>query len=205
MANPQHLALVRKGAFAIAEWRRSNPTERLDLGSANLGHADLRQADLRQADLAHANLARADLAYADLYEAYLFDANLSRANLRQTWLANADLASADLSGANLNGAHLHGVRFYRSVVVGADFSNAKLGNSLFADVDLSRARGLATVEQWAPSSVGIDTLLVSLLGAGNELTPELRTFFRGAGVPGELLNEITRIAAEVKYDRCFIA
>ena len=210
MANPQHLAVARKGAEAIAEWRRSNPEKSLDLSGANLAGADLAGADLAGADLVDAtldgaDLAGANLAGADLSETRLVHADLSRANLTTAMLLNTDLWGARVGGANLTQAFLLGACFYGSVAGDADFSKASLGFSYLADVDLSRARGLATVDHLAPSSVGVDTLLLSLLGAGNQLTPELRTFFRGAGVPEELLNEIARIAAEVKYDSCFIA
>jgi hypothetical protein len=51
----------------------------------------------------------------------------------------------------------------------------------------------------------VDTLIASFRGAGNKLTPELEGFFLSAGVPKELLAELPRIVAEVKYYSCFIA
>jgi hypothetical protein len=50
----------------------------------------------------------------------------------------------------------------------------------------------------------VDTLIASFRGAGDRL-PELLTFFRGAGVPEELLKEVPRIVAEIKYHSCFIS
>ena len=190
MANDEHVRVVRQGAEAIAEWRLSNPTEGLDLSAA---------------DLAKADLAGAALSFANLDKAYLFAANLSWANLRGAWLGEANLIFADLTRANLSETQLKGVNFYGCIVSDTDFSNAELGYSSLAYVDLSRARGLATVHHRAPSSVGVDTLLLALLQAGNELTPELRTFFRSAGVPAELLEALPRIVAAVQYYSCFVA
>jgi len=275
MANPEHVAVVRKGKDAIAEWRRSNPGVRLDLREANLvDAADLVGADLREADLSgakigranlsganlseadltqavllgawlhRANLTRAKLAGADLGSAFLvgalldrseltgadllsanlFNARLSRANLSEANLALSCLLGADLSGSNLRGANLTGADFSsaklsRANLRGADLSMAKMfvtelsdtdlsqatfGYSSVGDVDLSGVVGLATVNHEAPSSVGVDTLITSFRGAGNNLTPELATFFRGAGVPEELLRELPRLVAEVKYYSCFV-
>jgi len=53
--------------------------------------------------------------------------------------------------------------------------------------------------------VDINTLINSFRGAGNRVTPELENFFLGAGVPGELLSELPRIVAEIKYYSCFIS
>ena len=39
MANPEHVALVKKGAKAIAAWRKSAPATRLDLRDADLTDA----------------------------------------------------------------------------------------------------------------------------------------------------------------------
>lgn len=36
MANPEHVALVKKGAESFAAWRESHPTTRLDLAGADL-------------------------------------------------------------------------------------------------------------------------------------------------------------------------
>ena len=280
MANPEHMALVRKGAEAIAEWRRAHPDERLDLSGADLGHANLSGAQLWQADLSDAVLSDADLSRADLgganlskanlSRAYLSGANLSKAKLSRAVLIDAsligaDLWQADLSRANLSRANLFraapfdatltgailtqadlawaivqaadlkranltGVDLTAANLIGAVLTNAtlteadleganlteadlgraeltraKLSYTSLADVDLSQVTGLATVNHEAPSSVGVDTLIASFRGAGNKLTPELTTFFLGAGVPKELLEALPEIVAGVEYYSCFIS
>ena len=45
MANPEHVALVKKGWEAIAEWRQKHPKERLDLSGADLSGANLTGGD----------------------------------------------------------------------------------------------------------------------------------------------------------------
>ncbi len=210
MANDEHVRVVRQGAEAIAEWRWRNPTGGLDLSGARLAEAMLPQADLvlgdlSRADLHEANLAGALLSFANLDRAYLLGANLSGADLRGAWLGEVNFAFADLEGANLSEAFLHGTRFEASVVSQADFSNAKLSYASFAGVDLSQARGLGRADHRAPSSVGVESLLASVRGAGNQLTPDLRTFFRSAGVPAELLEALPRIVAAVQYYSCFVA
>jgi hypothetical protein len=59
MANPEHVALVKRGAAAIRRWRENNPDGTLDLREANLREADLAGADLIRADLRGAKLHRA--------------------------------------------------------------------------------------------------------------------------------------------------
>ena len=66
MTNPEHLAIVKKGASSIAEWRANNPHSALGLGLANLGGADLGDANLSGADLGGADLRGANLRGADL-------------------------------------------------------------------------------------------------------------------------------------------
>lgn len=110
-------------------------------------------------------------------------------------LSVADLSVADLIGANLGRADL----------IGADLSGATCQYTVFADCQLHGALGLETVQHEGPSSIGIDTLIHSFRAAGNRLTPELETFFLGAGVPQELLNELPRILAEIKHCSCFIS
>lgn len=188
------------GAEAIAEWRWSNPRMRLDLSGANLRDADLTEADLRGANLKRGNLSRAHLTAARLSGADLWWANLR-------W---AGLSRAHLSGAGLRGADLTGVNLWRADLSGADLgdvdlSEAQLGHTSLIAVNLSNARGLTAAKHDFPSSVSVDTLIASVRGPGGQLTPQLRVFFRGAGVPGELLEALPGILAEVKYHTCFIA
>jgi len=224
MANAKHVEVVCRGAAAIGEWRRANPGVRLDLSGADMSGANLREAklglaDLTDADLSGADLSGADLSGADLNWAILVGANLagadlggadligaalSRAALSRAALSSADLSGADLSGANLSGADLSGANLSGALLTGATFSMAWLNYTTLANLDLSRVNGLATVVHNYPSSVGVDTLIASLRGAGGRLTRDLKTFFRGAGVPKELLNKLGEIAAEVKYYSCFI-
>ncbi|GAG44638.1 unnamed protein product, partial [marine sediment metagenome] len=110
-----------------------------------------------------------------------------------------------LTGANLAGAHLTWANLTNTELWQANLSRARLGLTALSDVDLSDVIGLTTVTHEWRSSVGVDTLILSFRGAGNRLTPELRTFFRGAGVPEELLEALPGIVAEVKYYSCFIA
>jgi len=230
MANPEHVALVRKGKEAIAEWRRANPWKRLDLSGADLRRAWLAGADLRRTKLSGANLSsadlsgsflrsvelfganliearlsQADLSRAMLMEAHLTAARLWRANLTEASLSGANVAVAMLAEANLTDTNLTLANFSGTYLRQADLSGARLGATSLSNVDLSQVIGLATVEHELPSSVGVDTLIASFRGAGNRLTPELRTFFRGAGVPKELLEALPGIVAQVKYYSCFIA
>jgi hypothetical protein len=224
MANAEHVELARKGARAIAEWRRANPGVRLDLSGANLAGADLSGAnlagtDLSNADLSGANLSGSILGWANLISTDLSGADLSGAMLHMANLAGADLPGAnlgganfsganiflaDLSGADLSGASLFMANLSSALLTGASFSMAQLKYTTLADVDLSHVIGLATVVHESPSSVGQDTLIESVRGAGNKLTRDLKTFFRAAGVPKELLEKLREIAAEVKYYSCFI-
>jgi len=157
---------------------------------ANLEGADLSVADLGLADLSQANLLRANLSGANLTSS-----DLTFANLFAATLTRADVSYADLSGANLNEAVLHH----------ANLLQAELRSTSLGDVDLSQTAGLARVSHLTPSSVGIGTLVASYRGAGSKLTPDLRTFFIGAGVPPELLDALPGIVAEVKYYSCFIS
>jgi hypothetical protein len=190
MANPEHVVLVRKGAKAIAEWRAAHPDERLDLSGADLSKTDLQGADLSGANLRDADLERA---------------NLGRANLTGGFFLAANLYTANLIGADLNNAHFELANLTMAGLSGADLSQAHVGFTILANVYLADTAGLGTVVNEAPSSVGVDTLIASFRGAGNRLTPELRAFFRGAGVPEELLDALPAIVGEVKYYSCFIS
>jgi len=205
MANPEHVALVRKGAKAIDDWRRAHPDERLNLSKADLSGANLSGASLHGADLFQADLSEACLSGARLVGADLGLARAPRVDLTGAKLNGAHLTVTDLSGANLTEADFGLAYFWATNLSGAILSHARLSLTSFTFVDLSTVKALATVDHSGPSSIGVDTLILSLRGAGGKPTPELTTFFLGAGVPKELLDALPDIVREVKHYSCFIS
>jgi len=170
-----------------------------DLTEANLSRAELISANLYGTNLTGANLSGADLSFADLSEA-----ELVRANLIGAKLIGADLDETNLTGANLSGADFSWARLTSARLAGANVARAILSLTVIAGCDLSQALGLADVIHEGPSTIGVDTLNLSLRGAGGRLTPELRSFFINAGVPRELLEALPQILSEVKYHSSFV-
>ncbi len=223
--------LKEQGVTAWNKWRKANPKIRPRLHEANLGGADLSEANLSGADLSKANLHAANLQEADLSGANFSGANLSRAvlirtNLGQANLFRAILIGANFSGANLNRAHLSranlsgavfnranltgvnlsvarlfGTDLTQALLIEADFKNCSMVEVKLGNVDLSRTKGLETVEHGGPSIVGIDTIYRS---GGN--IPEI--FLRGAGVPEPFIIQMKSLVAAmspIEFYSCFIS
>ena len=82
-----------------------------------------------------------------------------------------------------------------------DFSRANCIHTVFADSDLSEARGLELVRHGGPSTIGIDTLFRS-----RGKIPEV--FLRGCGVPESVIaNRFALIGAlePIQFYSCFIS
>ncbi len=175
---------------------------RADLSGANLTGANLSFADLGHADLGHADLCRSNVRGAMLVGADLHQADLLAADL-STWvmsegdsvgIGRAHLGDANLSGANLIWANLSG-----AYLRGADFTGARAGATIFANVDLSVARGIETIEHQGPSTISIDTIYES---HGN--IPEV--FLRGCGVPENFIAYMHSLAGQAfEFYSCFIS
>ena len=201
----------------------------VNLNKANLWGADLSLANLSSANLSGANLFRAEISGGNLHRANLSNAVLSGSILSAAVLSEAELGGADLSRANfrhvdLSGANLHralfntadlgraklrGARFHGAELVSANLSGADLGAAdltmaqvgltVFADVDLSIAKGLEAVIHNGPSTVGIDTIYKS-----RGKIPEV--FLRGCGVPDEFIAYIgSMVGRPIEFYSCFIS
>jgi hypothetical protein len=117
--------------------------------------------------------------------------DLSRADLSRADLSRADLSRADLSRADLSGA----------VLSGADLSRARCESTVFGNVDLSEVKGLESIYHAGPSTVGVDTLVLS-----RRQIPE--AFLRGCGVPETLIAYLPDIIggmAPIQFHSCFIS
>jgi uncharacterized protein YjbI with pentapeptide repeats len=180
-----------------------------NLTGANLSEANLRMANLREATLSGAELRSTNLRQANLREADLREATLSRAILSGAILSEADLSKSDLSeatlgGANLNGATLSGADLTWANLTwaelrGAEFTGASAGHTIFADLDLSAAKGLETIKHYGPSTIGIDTIYQS-----HGKIPEV--FLRGCGVPDEFIAYIgSMVGRPIEFYSCFIS
>jgi Pentapeptide repeats (8 copies) len=182
MKRSEAIKLLTSGKASIAKWNQRREAgehvpvlSMIDLSEASLTRANLHGANLRGAVLSGANLSEADLRETNLSHAKLVEANLSGANL----------SGADLSGNNLREANLRNANLSRADLTRADLTRADLSHfmclfTIFADTELSGAKGLDLVKHEGPSTISIDTLLGS-----NSKIPEL--FLRGCGVPETLI------------------
>jgi hypothetical protein len=150
MANHEQLAIVKIGVKEWNTWRKENPDVRIDLREAKLHDMNLCAIDFSGADLRNTSFAGSELINANFYKAIL---------------VGADLSSTELSAAVFDRAYLEEI----------NLNEAWLTHTSFRDVDLSTARGLATVTHDQPSSIGFDTLKKS-----QGKIPEV--FLRGCGL-----------------------
>jgi hypothetical protein len=210
MANPEHLAILEHGVEAWNKWNVGNIKP--DLSESNLTRASLRDidfhgSDLRKADFSNAILIGAEFIEVDMSDANLREADLSLASFAETNLSRADLSDthldyaflwADLSDAVLVGANLNGANI-SARLDGADLTNAQMLNTVLANVDLSRCKGLDSIQHDGPSTIGIDTIYRS-----NGEIPE--AFLRGAGVPDTFITFARSLVGKaIEFYSCFIS
>lgn len=180
MADQEHLDVLKQGVEVWNQWRERNPLTHPDLSRLGLGG---------RVDYSNINLSGTNLRFSSLTHANLSGANLDR----------ADLMGANLRGATLRGAKFNVTNLNSADLSEADLSNASLVQSIFANVDLQRIKGLEKVKHLTPSAIDIQTIYRS---RGN--IPE--TFLRGAGVPDSFITYARSLVGRaIEYFSCFIS
>lgn len=144
--------------------------EGAELQGIELTDCDLRGARFRGADLRGARLRHCSMRMARFEGADLRGADLSKSIVRMVNLNNANLGCADLGAADLGG----------SLVEGADFFGARFSATVLGRLDLSQAKNLDNANHAGPSSIGVDTIVMS-----RGTIPDV--FLRGCGVPDYLI------------------
>jgi hypothetical protein len=201
MADKKQLAILKRGVEVWNAWRKENQGICPDLRKTNLSGADLRNADLSETNLSGAFLHQADLSGADLSEA-----NLSGRHLRGrrshkprddltpgAFLRYADLRNADLSGAFLHQADLSGADLSE-----ANLKEARLSSTIFANVNLSRCKGLDSCHHFSSSIIDPQTLQRS--------GPLPLAFLRGVGLPDNLIDYLPSLLNQpIQFYSCFIS
>ena len=200
MANPEQLAILKKGVEVWNKWRRKNITFSVDLtqsdlgggvlnganlARANLNGASLRGAVLMRANLNNATLFRADVREVTLNSASIIGAGFNAADVRKAKLIGADLRKANLTAAKLQAVNLTNANLGRAHLIGADLTNAildnvdfdlaELGGTVFGNVNLTNVSGLESARHRYFSIISPTTMQLS--GGNIPLT-----FMRGCGL-----------------------
>jgi uncharacterized protein YjbI with pentapeptide repeats len=145
-----------------------------------------------------ANLERADLSDAFLSGAFLIHSNLRSSCLKSVIIGGADLSYADLSNADLSHALAPHTNFTSAILADADFSGMLLADTVMADVDLSRVKGIGTCIHRGPS-----TLDYRSLSRSGQLP---LSFLHGCGLPDALIEYLPSILGRpIQFYSCFIS
>jgi uncharacterized protein YjbI with pentapeptide repeats len=148
MANPEHLAILKKGVDHWNQWRTENPNVKIDLIEANLSGVDLSGVDLSGVDLSYANLYGANFKAAFLNGAILTGANLFMADLIGAKLIRVNLEGAILTGAKLNHANLSQADFQNAFLVNADLSESTTPEMNLGGADITGAKLPDAIEKF---------------------------------------------------------
>ena len=170
-----------------------------DFSGATLEAANLRRTVFRQAVLNWVNFSGANLRFADLRGTEIHNANFEKSFLLGAEFKYAHVYYSSLKGTELNNADLTGAIFQESDFMGASLEEARLGNTIFSDVNLIQAKGLEFVEHTGPSVLDYRTLKRS----GS--LPDV--FLRGCGLPDTLIQYIPSLlnASAIQFYSCFIS
>jgi hypothetical protein len=228
IANEEHLARLRAGVEAWNIWRKEHPDfvpnlQGAHLNVENLGWADLHEARLDGANLGWTDLNKADLSWTNLKGARLGGGRFKEAYLKGATFKGADLTGANFEDANLTGADLFGAdlkeaRFEKADFLGANFERAHLikadlrgaylhganlerailSETVFADVDLNKIKGLEACKHFGPSVLDHRTL--------QRLGHLPLVFLRGCGLPDRLIDYLPSLLEEaIHFYSCFIS
>jgi uncharacterized protein YjbI with pentapeptide repeats len=146
MANPKHLAILKRGVEVWNAWRAKRDDEmdsRISASltalarTANVARALFRDMGETQVDAADNN--KADHESPDLRGVDLSGAELNGVDFSAVDLSGADLREAELNWANFNSARLYEANLSGASLVEADFNGADLGGADLSGADLSYA------------------------------------------------------------------
>jgi uncharacterized protein YjbI with pentapeptide repeats len=198
-------ANLRRALLSDANLREAQLTHAY-LEGANLSSSSLWDVNLVESYLSGANLNKAHLVGANLWGASLQNVDLSNSNLHSAILRNVDLSNANLTGADLNkvdlsGAFLSGTIINSTNLREANLDRARIGKTVFVDVDLREVLRLETVHHLRSSEISLSTIYRS----EGDIPEE---FLRGCGVPDEFITHIPSLVLAIQpiqFYSCFIS
>jgi uncharacterized protein YjbI with pentapeptide repeats len=139
--------------YSFLPWSRINSSKITNslFECSNLRHSDMSNCIIENVNFKNAQLISSNISYSKFKLSNLSEVDLSGANLQETELDRVNLSVANLA-------------------------NAKCDLTKFINTDLSNVKGLELVTHGGPSTLGTDTLILSM-----GKIPE--AFLRGCGLP----------------------
>jgi uncharacterized protein YjbI with pentapeptide repeats len=174
LANPEHLAILKRGVDEWNAWRQEHYGLVVDLSGADLANADLSQVNLSQGHLYDANFTKANVSHSDLSRAFLMGAIFDEADLTESMFVEANLNSASLKGAtvergSLEKANLEGASLTRARLSGVNLRTANLDRADLTEANLSEAdlsfASLVAAKLEGANLTGADLMYVPLTWA----------------------------------------
>lgn len=194
-----HVEVLKLGVKHWNTWRKEHTGIQPQLNGVDLSRVNLIAANLSGADLRETCLSEADLSGANLSEAELFRTDLSRACLSRACLSRANLIAANLSGVDLSNADLSGANLSRSDLGEANLSGADLYETIFAQLDMRKTKGLAEICHHGFSRIELHTVQLPQDGSASH-------FLQGVGVPDVWINLYrAEMSSPIQYHSCFIS
>lgn len=201
MANELHLEIIKRGARAWNQWRRTISKVGnfyLDLHRADLQRKNLKGANLAGVRLSGVNFSNAVLDNANFSNADLFHANLTGASFKGAYFIKTRLADTNLRGANLSDSILAYANLHQANLEGANLSGALLSNTIIGATNLTGVKGLDSCKYAGPSIIDHRTIVKS------GILP--LKFLRGCGLPDTLIEYMPSLLNEpIQFYSCFIS
>lgn len=201
MTKDEMVHLLKTDVEAWNDWRSTYPFHPVDLSGANFRDCRLDHAVFKGAKLVGTMFMGASLRGSDLRMSDLNVVDFSSADLSHAQLSGADLRDGYLDGTILRYAHLGLTTIGVCSMNQTDLTGATVGRTAFNQLDLSRVAGLATLDHFGASSIGLDTICLSQ----GKIPAE---FLRGVGTNEVLIDYLStylRSHEDAQFHSCFIS
>ncbi len=201
MANAQHLAILKQGAKSWENYKYTYPRIQPDLRGADLKGFNLSGYNFVKNEFKEVDFSKAKLIGADFLGADIIHCNFSEADLSNATLSSATIVGGDFSRANLKGAHFHWTTLDRVKIDGGNFSDSIMGDTKFLGIDLSGMRGIEKIVHERPSSIDLNSILMSGINIP-------KSFYEGLGVPevwASYFPTLLGAMEPIEFMSCFIS
>jgi uncharacterized protein YjbI with pentapeptide repeats len=223
--------MLEEGVQTWNDWRDKNPLiipdlSNIHLEKTNLSKANFSNTNLSRSTILNCNMSRTNVSGADISMAYLSRVDFSHSTLTDANFSNSSLTIVEFTSCQLDGVNFKACQFTRADFYGANmrscdltgsrarltiFDTVDMNNlvmermsvfsSSFNNINMSDVIGLENVTHLGPSSVGIDTLILS-----KGRLP--KDFLRGCGVPEDTISYLPYLVTasqSIQFYSCFIS
>ncbi len=196
--------------FSCSKFENTVFDKTTEINNTTFYNCKLKNTVFNEEEIYHLDFHNSKLNSVSINSKKLYFFELSLSDLKDMIMQNIEILSSQFIYSKLSNVKLNNIKLFVSEIRGMEFNKVSFNKSKFGGnsinfSDLNDCIGLESIKNLYPSSIGIDTIILTVNNHNNFDKSTQKKFLLNCGVPKEILILLQKEVKNIKYNSCFIS